>query len=517
MKLVSVQEMIKIEKAADSAGQPYAEMMEAAGQGLAVLIHEKFSILPEQSVTALVGSGNNGGDALVALDYLISWGWQATAILCGNRPGSDPLILRFLENGGRLIDCYQFENSISSFKEEISGSEVLIDGVLGTGIKLPLRKPLVQILGDIKTILEQIETTPVIVAVDCPSGIDCDTGDVDPACIPADLTVTMAAVKKGLLRFPAYNYLGKLEVVDIGLPAGLDELDKINREIVDPEWVRSKLPVRPLNAHKGTFGTSLIIAGSEHYPGAAILAGISAYRAGSGLVTMAVPRGIYQGLIKTLPEATWVKLNEISGGISEDAVSQIKSALGRPTACLLGPGLGTLESTGKFLEGFFQLEEIPALVIDADGLRLVSELADWQTRIPQNSVLTPHPGEMAVLTGVPSESIQSDRLEIAEKFAQQWGQIIVLKGAHTIIAAPGEKSRILISADPALARAGSGDVLAGLITGLLAQGVTPYAAAVSGTWIHARAGALAAKRVGSAAAVLAGDISSSIGQVISSM
>ena len=163
------------------------------------------------------------------------------------------------------------------------------------------------------------------------------------------------------------------------------------------------------------------------------------------------------------------------------------------------------------------MKELPALVIDADGLRLVSKLVDWQTRIPQGCILTPHPGEMAVLTGAPLESIQSDRFEIAEKFARKWGQIIVLKGAHTIVAAPGEKSRILISADPALARAGSGDVLAGLITGLLAQGVTPYAAAVSGTWIHARAGALAAKRVGSAAAVLAGDISSSIGEVISSI
>jgi len=514
MKFVSVQEMISIEKAADAAGHSYEAMMEAAGRGLADDIQSNFGHLPVRVITALVGSGNNGGDALVALDYLQSWGWKSTALICRKRLESDLLAKRFEDNGGRIVDWWTGEKQNADIDKEIITADLLLDGVLGTGIKLPLKDPIKTLLKKIKDRLEHASDKPFVVAVDCPSGIDCNTGQVDPACIPADLTVTMAAIKKGLFEFPAYQYLGDLRLVDIGLPEEMPELKKITREMITRDWVKSTLPARPPDGHKGMFGTTLIIGGSVKYPGAAILAGESSYHSGAGLVTIAVPSVIYEGVIGSLPEATWIKLDDHNGAISESALSQIASSLGRPTACLIGPGLGLEKGTADFLEGFFLLDCLPPIVLDADGLTLVRGLKRWPGILPEGSILTPHPGEMAVLTGKTVKEIQADRIGFAERYSKDWNQVVLLKGAHTVIAEPGGKTRIYEGAEPALARAGSGDVLAGIIAGLAAQGLSPFDAAAAGVWLHGEAGRQAEKNAGSPAAVLAGDISRAIGEIM---
>ncbi len=514
MKFVSVQEMISIEKAADAAGHSYKAMMEAAGKGLADEIQSNFGHIPGRVVTALVGSGNNGGDALVALDYLQSWGWKSTALICRKRLESDPLLKRFGDNGGRLEDWWIGKQQNADIDKEIITADLLLDGVFGTGIKLPLKDPIKTLLMKIKDRLEHAAEKPIIVAVDCPSGIDCNTGQVDLACIPADLTVTMAAIKKGLFEFPAYQYLGDLRLVEIGLPDELLELKKISREMITRDWVKTVLPSRPPDGHKGMFGTTLIIGGSVNYPGAAILAGDSAYHSGAGLVTIAVPSVIYEGVIGTLPEATWIKLNDLNGAISESALSQIAFALERPTACLIGPGLGLEKGTAKFLEGFFLLDSLPPIVLDADGLTLARGLKRWPGILPEGSILTPHPGEMAVLTGNTVKEIQADRIGFAERFSREWNQVVLLKGAHTVIAEPEGGTRIYQGAEPALARAGSGDVLAGIIAGLAAQGLDPFDAAAAGVWIHGEAGKQAERNIGSPAAVLAGDISRAIGEIL---
>jgi NAD(P)H-hydrate epimerase len=262
------------------------------------------------------------------------------------------------------------------------------------------------------------------------------------------------------------------------------------------------------------FGTTLIIGGSVSYPGAAILAGESAYHSGAGLVTIAVPSVIYEGVIGTLPEATWIKLDDHNGAISESALSQIASSLERPTACLIGPGLGLEKGTADFLEGFFLLDCLPPIVLDADGLTLARGLKRWPGILPEGSILTPHPGEMAVLTGKTVKEIQADRIGFAERYSRDWNQVVLLKGAHTVIAEPGGKTRIYEGAEPALARAGSGDVLAGIIAGLAAQGLSPFDAAAAGVWLHGEAGRQAEKNTGSPAAVLAGDISRAIGEIM---
>lgn len=514
MKYLSVQEMLAVEKAADRSGHSYAAMMEEAGKGLAEVIHQRYFTAGKTTILALIGSGNNGGDGLVALDYLMSWGWSAAAVLVRGRDSQDPLLKRFLERGGELLVADIPEKLTAPIIKKIQEVDVLLDGVLGTGIKLPLRESLAQLLKIAREAILQAELKPAIVAVDCPSGVDCDTGQVSPFCIAADLTVVMAAIKQGLLKFPAYTSVGELKLVDIGLPGELPEWKGINRHVIERDWVQRVIPERPLDSHKGTFGTSLIIAGSLPYPGAAILAGLSAYRIGAGLVTMAVPEAIYCGVVENFPEATWVVMDDEEGAIRDSDLSSVRVALGRATTCLIGPGIGLAECTFRFLDEFIRQEDLPPLVIDADGLRLLSKLEGWPEKLPAGTILTPHPGEMAALCGLSVEEIQADRVRIAEKYASEWGQIVLLKGAHTVIAKPEGETRILIGADPSLARAGSGDVLSGILCGLIAQGVESFEAAAAGSWLHARSGRLAAEQTGSPAAVLAGDISKMIGQTL---
>jgi len=292
-----------------------------------------------------------------------------------------------------------------------------------------------------------------------------------------------------------------------------------------------------LDAHKGTFGPALIVAGSVNYTGAASLAGEAAYRIGTGLVTMGVPGPLHSALAGHLPEVTWLLLPHEVGVISAGAAKIVKENLERVTAMLVGPGFGLEDVTAEFMVqllgepapkkraqiGFVQSSSaeqkeetaaLPPLVVDADGLKLLSRIDDWPEKLPAASVLTPHPGEMAVLTELDTQEIQADRVGIAERFAAQWGHVVVLKGAFTVIAAPNGRTMIVPVASPALARAGSGDVLAGLIVGLRAQGVPAFESAAAAAWIHAQAGLYAMDILGSSAAVIAGDLVATIPEVL---
>jgi NAD(P)H-hydrate epimerase len=383
---------------------------------------------------------------------------------------------------------------------------------------------------------------PFIVAVDCPSGVDCDTGEAADETISADLTVTMAAVKQGLLKLPAFEFVGELQVVDIGLPENLDSWNSIQTEAADWDMVSALLPERTPASHKGTFGTVFVVAGSSSYTGAALLAGTAAYRVGAGLVTMAVPEPLHAALAGHLPEAIWVLLPHENGFISDHASDNVlqnlqvlpspSSAawtvlqnLARATAFLIGPGLGDKLSTRAFIEDLIPSIKIP-VVVDADGLRHLSALflgerdgvrEDWYKKLFAPAVLTPHPGEMSALTGLPKEEIQSNREAIASKYAKEWGHVVVLKGAFTVIASPDGRSTMIPVATPALAKAGTGDVLAGLIVGLRAQGLDAYAAAVAGAFIHAQAGLFAAEVLGTTATVLASDVLEAISDVIAEL
>ena len=539
MKLVTVSEMLAIEKEADANGLSYAEMMENAGSGLADVILELFAEEEELEAFGLVGPGNNGGDTLVALEHLANNGWKARAYLVKRK--ADELVKRLEAAGGEIIYADKDDkfDALSAFVET---SDLLLDGVLGTGIKLPLKEDIAEILAAVNDVLVLLDMPPFVIAVDCPSGVDSETGEAAGECIPADLTVTMAAVKQGLLKLPAFEFAGEIFVVDIGLPDDLPALEKIKTEVADDLLVSGLLPERPLDAHKGTFGTALIAAGSASYTGAALLAGKAAYRVGAGLVTMAIPSMLHNALAGQFPEATWSLLPHERGSISRDAAKKLSEGFERATALLLGPGFGMEDATQGFLEdllsgssaskkphgriGFLQEQEakiddttwqLSPVVIDADGLKLLAKIKDWHKSLPAPAVLTPHPGEMAILTGLSTEEIQADRTGTATKFAKEWGHVVVLKGAFTVVASPDGSSTVIPVASPALARAGTGDVLAGLVVGLLAQGLDAYDAAVAGAWIHAQAGLIADDDLGSTASVLAGDVLEAIPDVMSGL
>jgi ADP-dependent NAD(P)H-hydrate dehydratase / NAD(P)H-hydrate epimerase len=539
VKLVTVTEMQAVEREADAGGLTYEKMMENAGRGLAEVVAEVYGERREAGVLGLVGSGNNGGDTLVALWHLAEQGWRANAYLVRPRPEDDPLAIRLKEAGGEILSIEQ-DPKLEKLAAWVKSHAVLLDGVLGTGIRLPLRGKLAEALAKTREFVVNIDVPPVVVAVDCPSGVDCDSGEAAGEVIPADLTVTMAAVKTGLLRFPGSRLAGALRVVGIGLETSglaLESWERIRRRVATAEMVRASLPERPVDAHKGTFGTALVVAGSLNYTGAALLAGEAAYRAGAGLVTLAVPSVLHAPLAGQFPEATWLLLPHEMGVIAAGAAEVVSKSLDRVTAILVGPGFGTEEKTLVFLTrligaaqagrrggiGFVSPKPVepgsegpalPPVVVDADGLKLLARIEDWAGYLPAPAVLTPHPGEMAVLTGMETAEIQADRLAVAERFAQEWGHVVVLKGANTVVSAPDGRTTVIPVATAALARAGTGDVLAGLIAGLLAQGVEAFEAAVAGSWIHAQAGLVAEKQLGSTAAVLAGDVLRGVPQVL---
>jgi NAD(P)H-hydrate epimerase len=372
------------------------------------------------------------------------------------------------------------------------------------------------------------EFGPAVVAVDVPSGLNSDTGTVDPYTLTADLTVTLAAVKRGHILLSGPEVSGRLMVGNIGLT---DEHypEDVTLEITTPAKVAALLPARPASAHKGTFGTALLVAGSMSYTGAAILAGQAATRSGAGLVTLAPPQVIHPIMASRLAEATYIPLPHAEGAIAPEAARLLFSKLDGIDAMLIGPGLSQAAPTVAFLKEFLsgkaglpqravgfrqpetetpspdQSPSIPPLIVDADALNILAGLEKWWQLLPPGCILTPHPGEMARLMGSTIQDVQSRRLEIARETANRWQQVVLLKGAHTVVAAPDGRMKVLPFANPALAKAGSGDVLAGLIVGLRAQGLGAFEAAVAGAYLHGLAGELARENLG-VTGVIAGDL-----------
>jgi len=536
LKLFSVKEMQALEKEADENGLTYEIMMENAGRGIADEVEIAYSQLSNNKVIALVGSGNNGGDSLVALYHLSLKQWETCAYIVKKRAPDDPLIERLTANGGRIIKVEE-DKKFSGLLRLLKSCSVLIDGIFGTGIKLPLQEDVVKLLLFVKHNLINDSKKIHVVAVDCPSGVDCETGEAASETISADITVTMAGVKGGLIKFPAAKLTGEIRVASIGPIDTLSAYTDNQKVILTGEMIKKYLPDRPLDAHKGTFGTAFIVAGSVNYTGAALLAGMAAYRSGAGLVTMAVPAPLHEALSGQFPESTWILLPHEVGVISADAARVLRHNIDRATAILIGPGFGLEDTTREFLARLFangglankssigfirgtkenlENENIQTpIVMDADGLKLMAKIPNWPEMLPSPAILTPHPGEMSVLTGLTLEAIQANRLDIAKQYSMKWGHVIVLKGAFTVIAAPDGQLAVVLVASPALARAGTGDVLAGLIVGLRAQGIEAFNAACAGVWIHANAGLLAAKRMGNTASVIASDVLNAIPQVIS--
>jgi NAD(P)H-hydrate epimerase len=548
MKIVSVEQMQRIEADSNEAGHSYSAMMEQAGRSLAEAIGVRQS-LREKRVLVLVGPGNNGGDGLVAARYLSQAGAEVTSYLYRDRnPAEDENFRLVLEGDVRAVLADEDERwgKLRSLTEK---TDILIDALLGTGTRLPLRGALAELLnaigpivarrrqttpGDLTSLLPRAVSTdeprPFVVGVDGPTGLAYESGDLDAAAIPADLTVTFAYPKVGHFRFPGAGALGELVVADIGIDPALAQ--DVALEVVTPAMVQSWLPTRPSDAHKGTFGKAMIVAGSVNYTGASYLAGASATRAGAGLVTLALPSAIHSSVAARLAEATYLLLPHTMGVLSAGAADELWKALEGYDALLVGPGLGHEDETAAFLErvlgggerrgslGFLRSEapassrsDLPPLVIDADGLNILSEWENWPKRLPAGTVLTPHPGEMARLMNSSVGEVQKDRIAAARTQAADWGQVVVLKGAHTVVAAPTDRTAIEPFANSGLATAGTGDVLAGTIVALRAQGLDAFEAAAAGAYLHGLAAEIARHENG-VAGMVAGDVLARLPQAL---
>ena len=488
MKIVNTAEMKQVEAEAEKRGLPPSQLMENAGLAVAEIVRRIIKA-SEKNVLVLVGPGNNGGDGLAAARYLSGWGHDVIAYLCSPRGEAEI-------TGIKSIDG-QSDSDQQRLVSLMGETDIIVDAIFGTGQNRPIEGIFQKILlrlGEAKNAGRPLK----ILAVDLPSGLDADTGKPDPVTPFADITVTLGLAKRGLYSPSGAERAGEIFVADIGIPAVLTE--GLSSGTLDSGWARSVLPYRSPYGNKGSFGKILVIAGSANYIGAAYLACAAAMRVGAGLTSLAIPRSLQTAVASRLPEVTFFPLAESSPGtVLPDTFKTVLEASEDYEVALSGCGLGNMPQAREFsLKIAFHLKPEKKIIFDADALNHFSSYKEWWKRIPFDAVMTPHPGEMARLCGTLPGEVQANRFELALQKAAEWNKTIVLKGANTVIAAPDGRLRINISANAGMATAGTGDVLAGAISGLLAQGMNLFDAACLGTYLHSKAGERTALRFGDA-------------------
>ena len=469
-------------RALEAQAPPGVNLMQNAGQAIAAAILRRTGSLGGRSVVVLVGPGDNGGDALIAAARLAATGARVTAWASRERP-HDPLVAAATARGVRWR---VWTGDPRPLTHDVRWATCLLDGLLGIGSSPPLRGPIADILAELPIAAGQTR-----IAIDIPSGIDADIGAADPAAFRAHLTLATGPVKLGALLHPAIEFAGRQIALDIGLPAAA--YAPIKTALIDARTARRLLPPRPLNGHKGTFGRLAIVAGSVRYRGAAALATVAALRAGAGLVTLASVEPACATTAALAPAATFIPLPTSPNGQVAATAAEVAASFARPTALLVGPGLGRSNAGDALVYGLLdKLPDTPK-VIDADGLNALADRPDLLETLGPGIVLTPHPGELARLLRLPAPPEGRQRLSAAKNLAAQTRAIVVAKGSPTFICA-ADRVWILARPNPALAAAGSGDVLAGAIASLLAQGLPATDAARLGVWVHSRAARIAGCR-----------------------
>lgn len=530
IKVASVAEMREIEAAAGRSVMSYAQMMANAGEDASAFLQRQVAITAETAILFLIGPGNNGGDGLVmAYDLARHTAADIRLYLLQERDFSE---VPFQDSADRDLLTAVFEDDYDKIQlsQWVSEADIIVDALFGIGARLPLGGGAAEILERVNDSLRarsasrparvarptrpetgNADSRPFVFAVDCPSGVDCGSGSADPAALAADATMSFIAAKPGLFSFPAAGLVGELVISRIGIPPDLPALQGLATTVVDAALAASLLPQRPLDGHKGTFGKVMLAVGSANYIGAAALAGEAAGRSGAGLVTLAATRQNINIVAGRLREPTWLPLADTQGAIADAASETLAEAAQAYDALLIGCGLGLHESTHAFVWKLLNSEALPPLIIDADALNALSSKPEWWRPLPEATIITPHSGEMARLTGLTRAEINADRWRVAREYAEAWSLVVALKGAHTLVAAPDGRTSVIPFKTDALATAGTGDVLAGLIAGLRAQGATAYDSARLGAYLHALAGSLAADKVKSARSVIAGDLLAALG------
>ena len=461
MKLVTAAEMRHLEQQAVKHGVSLLDLMQNAGQAVATEIAGIFDPIAAKKIVILVGPGNNGGDGLVAARHLKAAGALVNVYLLASRDPND-IVLREAFTAGLTPIEARMDVGFERLRGILDDADIVLDAVFGTGLTRSINGAPAAALA---LVAEARDNRPemAVVALDLPSGLNADTGAVDESTLAADFTVTLGHAKRGFFLFPGADYTGQILVADIGIPEDLG--DDIATEVLDEHSVLELIPERPSDAHKGSFGKVLVVAGSEEYIGAAALVCQAAARAGAGLVTLASRKSLHPVFASKLTETTHLVLPETGGGdFAPETVTLVADRLKDYDAVAIGPGLGQAPGTVEFIHGVLSaLPEGVRPVLDADALNALALTKDWWQAFDYPAVLTPHPGEMARLTGLTVEQVEGDRIGIARRYAELWQQTVVLKGAHTIVASPDGRVAVSPSANPGLATAGTGDVLTGVI------------------------------------------------------
>ena len=493
--------MRKLEAEAVAIGMDEPTLMELAGYNVAALLREKGKLTPGARVLILAGSGNNGGDGLVAAYHLYRAGIQPYVYL--TRARFHDVNLTRVQAFDIPVSVHGEGESASQLNEWLAGADCVVDALLGTGATPPLRGGAIEVLTALPS---SVAPDALRVAVDVPSGIDADSGEADEQAFRADFTLATGLAKPGCFVGEGAECAGDVYVADIGLPPEWSEPLPLQRTTA--ALVRGLLPSRPGGAHKGTFGRALVVAGSARYVGAAYLSAAAAARAGAGLVTLAAPSSIHPIVAAKATECTFLPLPETEGHLATKALEPVQGALPKYRAVLVGCGLGDEPETFAFvralLDSLRASSNSPPLVLDADGINALAGL-DLPASLPAKSILTPHAGELGRLLQQPAAAVDAARLHLAPQCAANWGAVLLAKGAPSITAAPDGSTWINPHRNPALATAGTGDVLAGITVGLLAQGVPPESAAVAGAFIHGEAGERVRSRLGESG-LLASDL-----------
>lgn len=482
MKLVTVDQMRSLDAGASQEyGIPSLVLMENAGRGVAEKTEEFFAgCVVNRRILVFAGKGNNGGDGFVAARHLANRGADVKVFLLYPREEitGDALVnLEILEKLGINISVLG-PRDIQKVKVSLLYGDLVIDAIFGTGFRGKAQ-------GNAAWLIEAInDSSRPVIAVDLPSGLEADTGKVNGPCIRASLTCTFGLPKLGFYLYPGVEFCGEIVLVDISLPVPLIEKTPLCYNLVDEKYCSPLFSPRNKDSHKGNFGHVFVAGGSTGMTGAVALAAEAALKAGAGLVSACIPASLNPVLENKLTEVMTVSLPENENQVlGPDAAGVLLKKAGRNSVIAAGPGLSTEPGTEKFIGEVVAKAQSP-LVIDADGLNAIAQNLEVLKELQVPAVITPHPGEMARLLGTTVREVQKDRVHAAGDFACRYGLVVVLKGAHTIVAAPDGQVFVNTTGNPGMATGGAGDVLTGLIASLLAQGLSPVDAAVAGTYFH---------------------------------
>jgi hydroxyethylthiazole kinase-like uncharacterized protein yjeF len=514
MELVTAAEMRALDCAAiEERKIPGLRLMENAGKAVVQEMERQFGRLRDRTFTVVAGKGQNGGDGFVVARLLRQRGCRTRVVLlaAASLLTEDSAITfrKYKQAGGRTHQVTD-EASIAGVQSLVCDSEILVDAIFGTGLNAPVQGAAAVVINLMNRSRRRI------VAIDLPSGLHADSGQILGTAVQAFLTVTLARPKRGLYLGDGPNIAGIIRIVDIGIPPEVIARAKIPLQLLDAVSLRAMLPPRKRAAHKGSFGHAGIIAGSSGKTGAAAMAALGALRAGAGLVTVSIPEGLHGVLEAKLLEAMSFPVAETaSHSLAQSAKASLLGFAAAKTAVAIGPGIGSEgETVGLVRELITEIKQ--PLVLDADGINALAGHAHILRRAQAPVILTPHPGEMARLLGTSAGDVQKDRLGVAGGFAQEFNVHVVLKGAGTVIAAPDGALAVNPTGNPGMATGGTGDVLTGMIVGFLAQGLSPWNAACAGTYLHGLAGDLAAARRGEIG-MIARDLVDAIPEAIRSL